>query len=59
MPGNYKPTGRYKPGLTRLGIEPAMTYEQIADVMGCTAQYVEQVEKRALNKIRKQLGITH
>lgn len=38
-----------------------MTYQQIAQVLGVSHQAVWEIEKRAINKIRKQLqakGVT-
>lgn len=57
MPRNYQPKGTYKPGLARLNIQPAMTYEEIGKELGCSKQWVERIEKSALAKLRKQLGI--
>ena len=57
MPRNYQPKGRYRPGLAALNIKPAMTYEEIGAELGVTKQVIERIEKRALHKIRLQLGL--
>jgi DNA-directed RNA polymerase sigma subunit (sigma70/sigma32) len=47
-------------GMCLLGREPddlqrpvPMTYEAIAEKLGCSMQLVQQIEKRALKKLRK------
>lgn len=57
MSGATKRANRYRPGLARLNIEPAMTYAEIGAQLGCSAQRIEQIEKRAMAKLRKQLGM--
>ena len=59
MPRNYQNKGIYRPGLAALNIKPAMTYEEIGAELGVSKQVVERIEKRAMAKIRQQLGLAH
>ena len=38
--------------LIKLGIEPLMTTEQVAEVIGVSRAVVQRIEKRALLKLR-------